>query len=128
MNHAHRGRDGQSGRPFNVDKMLELFHGAPRIELMDALASGPKDVSTLASLLQLDVGSISYHLGKLWEGGAVVVEHDKQRRLYRIGRSVQVSVVGSVLTIRCIDKAGAQLILEVPIPRRGEELPNQAAL
>jgi DNA-binding transcriptional ArsR family regulator len=54
-----------------------------------SVAPAPKDVSTLAHELDLDIGTISYHLGLLREGGLVRVEKLKQRHLYSLWSLVE---------------------------------------
>ncbi|MCH8342425.1 MAG: winged helix-turn-helix transcriptional regulator [Planctomycetes bacterium] len=86
-----------------------------RLEIVCSLAESPKDVSTLANCLELDVTTISHHLRRLWECGLVQVEAFKQRHVYRLGDRLDVTSGHGVLHLSSVSGDGGQVTIQLPL-------------
>jgi DNA-binding transcriptional ArsR family regulator len=64
--------------------VLALLADPTRLRLLDVLADGEYDVSTLTAQVPASRSSVSQHLGRLRLAGLVQVRRDGRRMLYRI--------------------------------------------
>lgn len=70
-----------------------------RLLILELLAHAPRDVETLARLLNVRIATASQHLQKLKHAALVVDEHQGRRRVYRLSHpAIQdlVSIIGRV--------------------------------
>ena len=83
--------------------MLRALADATRLDLVRALAAGPKSVTTLADGQGLTVYNTSRHLRVLREAGLVETEVSAQQRIYRLSAPIQAELErnGSVLELGC---------------------------
>ncbi len=76
-----------------VAKALSHAH---RLELLELLAQGERNVETLAVLADLAVGNASQHLQRLRRAGLVVTRKDGQQVLYRLADKAVVGLLSAL--------------------------------
>ena len=83
--------------------MLRALADGTRLDLVRALAAGPKSVTTLAEGLGITVYNTSRHLKVLREAGMVEPEVSAQQRIYRLSAPIQAELArnGRVLELGC---------------------------
>lgn len=97
----------------SILEALRLLAGATRLEILSELTLGAFDVGTLAARLELDVPTISVHLGRLRRSGLVTAERIKKRRIYRFGHCVQATPNGRMHQMRVHCETGESVSLEL---------------
>ncbi len=118
-----KGRQGPAVRARaspcrSVFELLGHLGHEIRLEIVCSLAESPKDVSTLANCLELDVTTISHHLRRLWECGMVRVEVFKQRHVYWLGNHLDVTSGHGVVRMSSVSGDGGQVTIRLPLRRR----------
>jgi DNA-binding transcriptional ArsR family regulator len=74
-----------------------LLSATARLQIVWLLASGPRDVGTLAGDLGQPVAAVSQHLAKLKLGGLVRAQRQGRRQIYAVDDAVVAEVVGLVV-------------------------------
>jgi DNA-binding transcriptional ArsR family regulator len=82
-----------------------LLSATARLQIMWLLASGPRDVGTLATDLGQPVAAVSQHLAKLKLGGLVRARRHGRRQVYAVDDAVVGEVVRMV--VGRVDAVGA---------------------
>lgn len=87
--------------------MFGLLAATVRLHLLWLLASGERDVGTLAEATDQSIATVSHHLGKLKLAGLVRSRRDGKRQLYVVADPLVSDVVRLVLEQRLKDQAHA---------------------
>ena len=95
-----------SGTSSIADQLACLAHEV-RLEIIVSLAESPKDVSTLAAELELEVNVISHHLSLLRARGFLEFQALKQRHIYSLTSGVSACARGGVLHL-AVDNGNGQ--------------------
>jgi DNA-binding transcriptional ArsR family regulator len=90
----------------------DLF--SERREILCALARGPVRVSDVADELDLDVKSISHHLGLLFGLGLVEFSARGRDHVYRLSKLVRVERRREMICMRIETGHGGSMLLRVP--------------
>ncbi len=65
-------------------KLLQALAEPNRIRIIDCLRTGPKNVTQLAQLLNVEIVNVSHHLGVLRTGGLVEAEKSGRFVIYSL--------------------------------------------
>lgn len=106
-----------------IDELLAAFASQIRIEILCKLADAHQSVSELAESLDLDVSSVSHHLGLLRERGFVTAKRVQRMRVYRLADGLGVAVRSSSYVINGQSDDGARLDLVAPM-HRTQQVPH----
>ncbi len=88
--------------------------GVIRLEILELLSERPRDVSTLASQLELDIDHVSYHLRTLRRHGLVRFVRDRVRHVYHLGERARVSADESRIRVVLTVAVNADIVIEIP--------------
>jgi DNA-binding transcriptional ArsR family regulator len=101
----------------SLDEVIAALIGAPRGEIVECLVPGPLGVSSIAELLQLDIGTISHHLAILKRHRLVHMQKVGLKHIYQLSEFVEARIKNERLRvrIRCAGGEGAVLIRQVQI-------------
>jgi DNA-binding transcriptional ArsR family regulator len=69
---------------------------ANRLELLEVLAQGPRDVDSLASCCRMSVANTSHHLKQLRECGLIVCDRQGQRMVYSLADDSVVTLISTL--------------------------------
>ena len=72
--------------------LLSVLNHEIRLEILELLAQGAQDVSTIADALDLHVRTVSHHLSPLRRAGLVCSSRDKTRHIYALTQRVICSI------------------------------------
>jgi DNA-binding transcriptional ArsR family regulator len=92
-----------------------------RIEIMRALASGEKCVSSLADELDLSVGTVSHHLRILLKAGLLELNQHGTVHNYRLSESAQVRDGRNRITVRVRTTTGEAVSLQIFESKMGRQ-------
>ncbi len=105
-----------SAPPFKTEPLAELLsvlnHGI-RLEILQLLACGEQDVSTIADVLDLSVRAISHHLTPLRKAGLVRATRYKTRHIYALTQRIECSVEQHQITMAVHSGKGVSATLSV---------------
>jgi len=77
--------------PDRCAALLKALADPTRLRIVEALCDGPKNVSDVATLLEIDLANVSHHLRALRSAGLVHTEREGKFVYY----SLDASVIGS---------------------------------
>ena len=81
-------QENDAGKAVQCAKYLKALGDPIRLQMIRALQSGPKSVSDISLLLELELSNVSHHLRVLFNAGLVVTERDGKFIYYSLSPDV----------------------------------------
>jgi DNA-binding transcriptional ArsR family regulator len=125
-------RESMAAKPPSASKRAQTFESIQmclaspnRLAILLSLADGPRDVSSLADALDLDLPLMSNHLSVLRRAGLVDFDRKDRFHLYRLGTRVAAGRSATYIKLTIHADDGSRTGLTIPRSAIGISRANQ---